>query len=450
MRWLRWVLCSVLALPLVASTTACRRRHRTVTVRPTGLAGKAQRLVAALARSKWADARATFAPVMLDALNEEALATAWREMLGRAGEFQRVLGVREEPPKDGFRTMVVSTRHAKLPMDVRVVYDADEKVSGLWFSPAKLDWSPPAYAKRDAFEEIELTVGTMPPLPATLSMPRSSSAPVRAVVLVHGSGPHDRDETIGPNKPFKDLAWGLASRGVAVLRYDKRTKVAPQTLKGAFDQDDEVTFDARAAVALLSGRAGIDPKHVAVLGHSQGGSMAPRIARGEPKVAAIAILAGDTRPFDRLLLDQHRYLLGVSGVDDATAGAKLEAIRDELRRARSEGEDTESLSIAGVMAPRRYYRDLLSHRGADIAKELSIPIFVAQGARDYQVTMEDFGGWKAALSPRPEPSTFRVYGSANHLFMRGEGPSTPDEYRWPGHVELAVIEDLARWIHALP
>lgn len=413
-------------------------------------------MVTALARSKWTEARATFAPVMLDALNEEALATAWREMLGRAGEFQRVLGVREEPPKDGFRTMVVTTRHAKVPMDVRVVYDRDESVSGLWFAPAKLDWSPPSYVKRDAFDEVELTVGTMPPLPATLSMPRpipgaSAGAPgARAVVLVHGSGPHDRDETIGPNKPFKDLAWGLASRGVAVLRYEKRTKVAPHTLKGAFDQDDEVTFDARAAVALLSGRAGVDPKHVVVIGHSQGGSMAPRIARGEPKIAAIAILAGDTRPFDRLLLDQHRYLFGVSGVDDATASAKLEAIRDQLRRARSEGDDAEELSIAGIAAPRRYYRDLLSHRGADVAKELSIPIFVGQGARDYQVTMEDFGGWKAALGPRPEATTFRVYGAANHLFVRGEGASTPDEYRWPGHVELALVEDLARWIAELP
>jgi len=443
MRPLLWALCLALTLP----TLACRRHHRTVVSRPTGLAGKGDRFVRALARSGWHDARAGFAPVMLDAMTEEALAKAWQEMLGKAGAFQSVLSVREDPPKDGFRAIVVTTRHAKAPMDVRVVYDKDEKVSGLWFSPGKVDWSPPAYAKQSAFTEVELTVGTMPPLPATLTLPKGG-APARAVLLVHGSGPHDRDGSLGSTKPFKDLAWGLASRGIAVLRYEKRTLFAPGTLQGAFDQDDEVTFDARAAVAVLAGRTDIDGKHIVLVGHSQGASMAPRIARSEPKIAAIAVLAGDTRPFDRLLVEQWRYLLGVQGVDEVNRANELETLRDELRRARSEGADAELVEVGGSKAPRRYWRDLLHHQGHEIAKELSIPIFVAQGGRDYQVTLEDFGGWKVALGARPN-TTFRLYPSLNHLFVKGEGPSTPDEYRWPGHVDGGVIEDLSRWIGEL-
>lgn len=401
----------------------------------------------ALARSRFAEARAGFAPVMLDAMNEEALATAWREMLGKAGAFQSILSVREDSPKDGYRTLVVTTRHAKAPMDVRVVYDKDEKVAGLWFSPGKVEWAPAPYAKPASFTEQALTVGTMPPLPATLTLPKGVSS-ARAVVLVHGSGPNDRDETHGGVKPFKDLAWGLASRGIAVLRYEKRTMFAPNTLTGAFDQDDEVTFDARAAVSLLAGRSDIDGKHIVLVGHGQGGSMAPRIARGEPKIAAIAVLAGGTRPFDRALVEQTRYLLGLSGVDEATRATRIELLRDELRRARSQGADAEIVEVDGVKAPRRYFRDLMTHEGHTIARELSIPLFVGQGGRDYQVTLEDFGGWKLALGASSD-ATIRLYPSLDHLFVRGDGPSTPDEYRWPGHVDGAVVEDLARWVEGL-
>lgn len=399
----------------------------------------------ALARGATAEARATFAPVMLNAMTEDALGTAWREMQGKAGAFQSILSAREDPPRDGFRTIVVTTRHAKGPMDVRVVYDKDEKVSGLWFSPGKAEWSAPPYAKPSTFSEQEVSVG---PLPGTLTLPKAPG-PARAVVLVHGSGPNDRDESVGAARPFKDLAWGLASRGIAALRYEKRSKFAPGTLSGAFDQDDEVTFDTKAAVALLAGRAEIDPKHIVLVGHSQGGSMAPRIARAEPRLAGIVVLAGSTRPFDRLLVDQWRYLLGLQNMDEGARATKLEGLRDELRRARSEGDDAELVEVGGSKAPRRYWRDLLRHEGQTIAKDLSIPILVAQGGRDYQVTLEDFGGWKLALGAR-SGVTFRLYPSLNHLFVKGEGTSTPDEYRWPGHVDPAVIEDLSRWIAELP
>jgi hypothetical protein len=176
--------------------------------------------------------------------------------------------------------------------------------------------------------------------------------------------------------------------------------------------------------------------------------MAPRIARGEPRIAGIALLAGETRPFDQVLLEQTRYVLGAQAIDEPTRAMKLEALRDELRRVRSEGPDAQNIEVGGITAPRRYFRDLLSPRGPEIAKELSIPIFVAQGGRDYQVTLEDFGGWKDALGGKPE-TTFRLYPALNHLFARGDGPSTPDEYRWPGHVDPAVIEDLARWVGEL-
>lgn len=403
-----------------------------------GLDARADRFVRAMAHGK--DARSDFDAKMLAAMPAEALAGAWQSVLERAGPFVSVDSFRHED-RDGYRAVIVTTRHKKLSMDVRVVFDAQEKIAGLWFAPATVTWRAPSYVRE--FTELPWAVRD---LPGTLTLPKSNGR-FRAAVLVHGSGPNDRDESIGAYKPFRDLAQGLASNGIAVLRYDKRSKAAPASLKGAFDQDDEVSFDARAAVAALATRPEIDAAHIVIIGHSQGASMAPRIARGTPGIAAIALLAGDTRPFEKLVLDQHRYLFGLQGVVEP--GQKLEAIRDDFRRVRSEGPDDELLTVIGARAPRRYWRDLLDHHGEVIAKELSIPMFIAQGARDYQVTMEDFAGWKAALEGRSNV-TFRVYPKLNHAFVAGEGPSTPDEYSWPGHVDAEVVTDLAGWIAGLP
>lgn len=410
-----------------------------------GIEGRAENFVLALSRGRTKEARAGFNEKMLAAMPEEGLADAWGSLVDRVGAFRAVTDVRADVEKDGYRPIVVTTSHAKLPIDVRVVFDEHEKIAGLWFQPAKNEWRAPGYVRPGSFTESEVVIRE---LPGTLTLPKSSP-PFRAVVLVHGSGPNDRDETLGAIKPFRDLAQGLASRGIASIRYDKRTKHAPQSLQGAFDQDDEVTFDARAAVAFLSERSDIDSKHLVVVGHSQGASMAPRIARSDPRVAAIALLAAHTRSYETLVLDQWRYLQSVQGVDASTAATKLEEIRLQFRGVRAQGDDAELLEVAGSKAPRRYWRDLLTHRADEIARELSIPMFVAQGGRDYQVTLEDFAGFRRALESRANV-TLRGYPRLNHLFVAGDGPSTPAEYAWPGHVDLTVVEDLSRFVRALP
>src|SRR5213596_1729423 len=103
--------------------------------------------------------------------------------------------------------------------------------------------------------------------------------PFAAVLLVHGTGPNDRDETIGPNKPFRDLAGGLASRGIAVLRYDKRTKAysAEYAKKGSISIREEVIDDALAAIAFLRSQPRIDKERIFVIGHSLGAILVPEI-----------------------------------------------------------------------------------------------------------------------------------------------------------------------------
>ena len=167
-------------------------------------------------------------------------------------------------------------------------------------------WEPPGYNDRGRFEEREVTLGPEPvAVPGTLAVPHGAG-PWPGVVLLAGSGSLDRDETIGRNKPLKDIAWGLASRGVAVLRFDKVTYAHAAELKEAreFTLSDEYLPQATAAIALLREHAGVDPARVFVLGHSLGGTVAPRVAEADPSVAGMILMAGGAQPLHWVIVRQ--------------------------------------------------------------------------------------------------------------------------------------------------
>jgi len=283
-------------------------------------------------------------------------------------------------------------------------------------------------------------------LPATLTVP-VGAGPFPGVVLVHGSGPNDRDETVGANKPFKDLAAGLASRGIAVLRYDKRTKVygARGVTTGDYTVKQEVVDDALEAVRLLRGQPRIDPARVFVLGHSLGAMMAPRIAAADPKIAGLIAMAGAARPLEDAMLAQIRHLAMADGTispEEQTAIDDMTKLVESIK-ALKPADAASGRMIAG--APASYWIDLEAYDPPSAAKAVKSPMLILQGERDYQVTMEDFSKWKAALGSRADV-TFHSYKPLNHLFIPGTGPSLPAEYQVPGHVDETVIKDIVAWI----
>ena len=199
----------------------------------------------------------------------------------------------------GHRTMIITGQFAKAKMDILIPFDGRGRISGLSFRPstaAVSEYRPPAYVDRNAFNETDVTIGNGEwALPGALTIPRGAG-PFPGVVLVHGSGPNDRDESLGPNKIFRDLAWGLASRGVAVLRFDKRTfahksKYTPELIP-KITVKEEVVDDVLPAIDLLKGRQKIDPARIFILGHSLGGNLAPWIGSEDKSLAGLIIMAG--------------------------------------------------------------------------------------------------------------------------------------------------------------
>jgi uncharacterized protein len=295
--------------------------------------------------------------------------------------------------------------------------------------------------------EFAISIGA-PPIPGTLVVP-AGRGPFPAIVFVSGSGPNDRDETIGPNHPLRDLASGLAARGIATLRYDKRTKVYPRAVDvSTFTPTQEYVPDAVAAVRLLHTRADIDARRIVVLGHSQGGTFAPRIAVAAP-VAGVILLAAAAAPFGATIARQTGYLARSQPPSSALT-AQLAALRREaaLIDDPNLAPNTPAASLLGGLGPQ-YWRDLSGYDAVATARSLSAPILLLQGDRDYQVTVaDDLRRWERGLAGHAGITEHR-YAADDHLFFTGTGSSEPNEYLAPHTVDPAVVRDIAKWMSTL-
>jgi fermentation-respiration switch protein FrsA (DUF1100 family) len=330
---------------------------------------------------------------------------------------------------------------------VRVGMEELERVA-LVAAKKAAEYQPPAYAVPSSFTEREVTVGagTEWALPGTLTMPTGKGT-FPAVVLVHGSGPNDRDETLLANKPFRDLAWGLASQGVAVLRFDKRTRVygAKVVAVQRFTVKEESVDDALAAVALLRATPGVDAKRIFVLGHSLGAMLVPRVGAADPKIHGLIVMAGPTTPLEDEIVRQYEYLLALDGSLSDDDRKVIDAVKRQTARIKQlTPADMDAKEILHG-APPAYWLDLRTYDAVATARRLKQPMLVIQGERDYNVTMQDFRGWQRLAAQRKSVET-KSYPKLDHLFLEGEGPSSDAQYAVPRNIPRYVIDDIAAFV----
>lgn len=406
---------------------------------------QATAFVDALDAGHWARAHGMLATAAAAALSAEKLQEVWQGLDKQLGNRT----ARAAPRAETLGTARLSTFRLTFPsmsLDARVHVDDAGKIDGFRIVPATTDATPAAApsAGSGLLEEDRKVAG----LSARLALPEAGGR-VPAVVLLHGSGPNDMDGTLGPNKPLRDIAHGLAARGIAVLRYTKRTRERPQDFTVASTLDDEIVLDALAAVALLRAEPRVDPDRIIVAGHSLGGQLVPRVALRDSAVAGLVLLAAPARRVHHMVPAQVRYISGLDGTldeDEAGSVAALERQRDAIDAMLAGGAEPETLMLGASAA---YWRDLGSYDAVATAQRIHRPTLVLQGGRDYQVTVEDdFRLWQAYAQGRPHVTT-RSFPTLNHLFMHGDGASTPQEYQQPGHVDELVIDAMATWIGGL-
>ena len=419
---------------------------------------KTDAFVRLLRTGEFGAARAWFDPAMKDAMSEAQLQQVWHGLIHEAGALVKITEHRQA--KQGRLTVVDAIAEFENgPLAIRVVLDSTDRVSGLWFlsldktlpitarvegtTPHGLEYRRPAYSKEGAFTETAVTVGDEPWRLAGLVTTPAGKGPFPAVLMLSGSGPNDMDETIGPNKPLRDLAEGLSSRGILVLRYDKRTRAHGAKMNaGKVTVQDEVLTDAARALAVVRKLPGVDPSRVYVLGHSLGGALAPLVAEEDGRLAGVIILAGSGRPLAELMDEQLDYIGSLATHQGAAEQKQLAMLKADLAAYRA-GKLAHDATILGASA--HYLRDLEARKPLEAASRVEVPFLVLQGGRDYQVTEVDFEAWKKALAKR-ENARFRYYDDLNHLFATGKGMATPEEYTRPQSVAPQVVADIASWI----
>ena len=388
---------------------------------PVDGAAIATRLLDHLDAGRYADAEAMFSPEMAAAVPADKLKGVWESLPAQAGPAQG-RGIATSLVRDGTTWVEQTLQYSKATLVAKLAIDAQGRIAGFLIQPAQAPVAPAAAVAEDAaFVERDFSVGEGErALPGTLAMPKGDG-PFAAVVLVHGSGAHDRDETVGPNKPFLDIARGLAAQGIAVLRYV-------------------------LAVDALRKAEGIDPARVFVLGHSQGGMLAPRIAAVSGHVAGLVLMAAPARSLLDIVIEQNRRLAVLD--DGKTSDAERDAIAqlvEQVRVTRDPATDPATRTVMGQ--PAGYWRSIDAVDAVAEAKSVALPMLVLQGARDIQVVDADWGRWRGAFHANDKVA-FKLYEKLNHLGIAGEGEGNLAEYSTPGHVDQALIDDVASWIKA--
>jgi dienelactone hydrolase len=287
-----------------------------------------------------------------------------------------------------------------------------------------------------------------PPLKGTLTLP-PGKGPFPAVVLVSGSGPNNQDESNGPNRPFLDIAVGLAARGIATLRYDKRTLDYPQSIDArTFTPTKEYVPDALAAIRLLEHERAVNARLIFVLGHSQGGTYAPLIAKDAPEVAGVILLAAAAEPLGAAIVRQVRYLATLPGTIGSQAKRELPEITiiaSQMDDPAALKKDNPGMDILDGTSPA-YYLSALGYDEVATARAIPQPLLLLQGDRDYQVTVvNDLDVWLRGLKGRSGVTVVQ-FPLADHLFLDGTGRPTPIEYNKPAHVDPKLTPTIASWI----
>lgn len=258
------------------------------------------------------------------------------------------------------------------------------------------------------------------------------------IIFIHGSGPNDRDETIGPNKPFKDMAEAFLKEGIASYRFDKRTKSNPETFSDESTVEDEVVVDAVAIINHFRGSEKFKNHKIIVLGHSLGAFMMPKIVNSIAVDKAI-MMAGNARDLQDVIIDQYVYLNNLNptkeGEDEIIKVKKEVSLLTSNKINSTASSDELPLGLSA-----KYWQSLINYKPLVEVKKVTIPLLILNGERDYQVTMKEFNLWKKTLVNTK--TQFISYPKLNHLFIAGEGKPSPEEYTFKGEVDTKVIQDI--------
>ncbi|MEG2295907.1 MAG: alpha/beta fold hydrolase [Oscillospiraceae bacterium] len=405
------------------------------------IVGETKQILAKIKSENFAEVYALCNESVKNQISEEQIKQGYESIVSSMGE------IKSEVASSNLNNVGIITLEMEdgSLLDFTVTFDKESKIAGLVFSKSQL--TIPEAPLPDTVTETSVTITTQEyNLPALLTIPKNATQDLPAVVLVHGSGANDKNETIGGSAIFRDLAHGLAKEGIAVLRYDKRTliygdELDPETIT----LKEETIDDAVSAVTLLENTKGIDKEKIYVLGHSLGAMAIPLIAQENENISGFIALSAPARKLEDLILEQSKYLLSLEQFDQEQSELILENYEKQIKSIKSLTKNSTLTSNQLLGMSKNYWLFLNEYDQVKMADKITKPILFLQGERDYQVTMQDFTTYQSALK-KNKNAVFISYANLNHLFIEGSEKSTPDEYMEVGQIDEKVISDITAFI----
>lgn len=301
------------------------------------------------------------------------------------------------------------------------------------------DYRAPAGAPYTA-QEVRVPIhparGDTFSLAGTLTLPRAARSSVPVVVTITGSGRQTRDEDLWPllptYRPFREIAERLGAEGIGVLRLDDRGIGGSGGGEGT---TADYADDVRQVVAWLRHRPDVAAGRIGLLGHSEGGAIAPLVAARDPTIAGIVLLAGPGKSGRAILLDQVRRPIETApGLSDSARAAQLARVPEAVDR---------------LVQGSAWMRWFAAYDPLTTARRVKVPVLLLQGALDRQVSAGQADTLAAALRAAGNRDvTVKVYPGLNHLFLHTEGDGSPSEYPTLKDTTLPaqVLDDIAAWL----
>lgn len=299
-----------------------------------------------------------------------------------------------------------------------------------------------AYTRKD----INIETNPFVTLPGYLYQPIGAKK-TPGVLMVQGSGPTDRHESIGHNKLFLDFIIPMLQKGISVLVYDKRTYVyqtSPSFRSDTVDYYSETIDDAVAAIKLLKLQTGVDSTKISLIGHSLGAKCAPIIAT-KTTVNKLIMLAPPVRPLIEILPEQIEYISKIDGKIDEQEQTQINQFKWLKDKILSPDYNAKSkITLPGTSA--RYWVTDKNLNNLEVAKTLKLPILLVQGGRDYNVTMKEYNMWLEGMKGN---SNFKpvLLDELDHQFFTGSGLANPKDVVKPNHASEKAIKSVVDFIN---
>lgn len=380
---------------------------------------------------------------MRSAMSARTLSELYTNIIRQFGELKELLGS-DSTAVDEYTSHTFAISLKSGIYDFVVTVDKQSKVAGFFVRPSTYGMQEPGYADKERFVEQQITVGEQPYLlNGYLTVPVDrESFPL--VILVQGSGSHDADVTMGPNKVFRDIAWGLASRGIGVLRYEKRTfRYGEEIIEAGAVATAEMEYIEDLLVIVEQARSipGVD--QIIIAGHSLGGSVAPWVAE-ETGADKIVLLAASPKRLAEISMQQNIDLAPEYGIPQEQLDQVIALFEMILNHALPEGTPIDPQ--AGITVD--YYYSFDRYLSMPILRETDLPVLIVSAEFDFQIPLRDFREFEEELGDRENVELVLLSG-LNHIFMPVDSLiKTVEQYYVPGVVDESLIVTLSDWISA--